>query len=102
MSQIKLKFLEEIAEQIPSLVLPTNRAVLKAIYFEKDRKNLNINDAIKLVSVQIHEIWQRAMIPTISQRRIQQRISDYCDKYVGLLKINKTSSKIDLFKVCFK
>lgn len=103
MSQYKVKILEDFAEQISPLMLPTNGAVIKAIYFEKDCRNIKIVDAIKVVCVQICELWQRAMIPIVSQQRIQKKIADYFDKYTALLKTSKDiptkKSKIELFKV---
>lgn len=87
-----LRILDEIPSQIPSNKLPLNADVIKAIYFEKENRNISKDDSIKIVLNQIYELWKRAMIPIVSKKRLQDKLNAYFDEYSKLSK-DKTDRK---------
>lgn len=98
MSEKVLKILAESAVTLPLTKLPLNGDVLKAIHFEKEIQKTSKSNAIKIVAKQISDLWNRTMIPTVTERRIQQQASSLYERHVTLRQNDKNNK---LFKVIF-
>lgn len=101
MPKDKLKIFDEIASQLYAFKLPTNRDIIKAIYYEKTNKT---NDgAIRSVAQYVSELWQQSSIPSACVRRVKDRVERCFNKYTALCKTDfghiKNKKKLDLFKV---
>lgn len=72
MANEKIKILDVFPSKLNFDVLPLNCEILQAIYYEKYNKSVTYDTAIKTVSNQIIEIWQRARIPIVTERSLYQ------------------------------
>ena len=96
---------------LPRLKLPTYGQVLRSFIFKIEEDQNSVGAKVKIqaanyVKDQVVEVYERANIQTISQRKIAQKIKDFYDKdYRGLQKMpanrrDETASqrKISTFK----
>lgn len=81
---MKLKILDDYPSQISSNKLPSNGDIIKAISFEKESAKISTNDAIKIVTSQMIELWKRAAIPIITKQRLNEKLVAYFDEYTKL------------------
>lgn len=78
-----------------ALVLPTYEDKLKYYLWVKheneevhhsNKFTYSVSQCVHKVACKIEEIWTSASLPVISQRRVQQRVKDYYEKFTKLKK----------------
>lgn len=106
MAATKIKVLNEFSAALPTRKLPTNREIIKAIYFESENLDISKEKAGKVVAKQVGELWKITNIPCVSNRRIKDKVEKYLGSYKQLLKIDSTRAesakaiqRLQLFKV---
>lgn len=67
---------EVVALKLPNDLLPSNKQILEAIYFEKGESNLKFADAIKSVAQQTYSLWREAAyLPVIAIKSVIDRMN---------------------------
>lgn len=93
MAAKKIKFLNEFSATLPTRKLPTNREIIKAIYFESENLNISKENAAKVVAKQVCELWKYTNIPCATNRRVKDKVEKYLQSYNQLLKIDSTRAE---------
>lgn len=102
MSKVTVRVLRQFPSKLPITQLPTNGDVIKAIYFEKESQKISREDAIYDVVRQIHRLWQITLIPIISKKGINKKLSMYFSNYTKLNIGDSSRAKNDEKKIVFK
>lgn len=101
MSRIKLKILDEYPSNFRKSVLPTNRDVIKAIYYMQSDK-IKFNSAIEKVSKIVFEIWNSIDVPCVTLKRIKKKAADLIQQYKKILKYDLSRRKNKIEETKFK
>lgn len=102
MASHKLHILNEFPSKIPSKKLPSNADIIKAIQFEKESANNSTEAAVKIVANQVNELWQRAQIPVVGERRINRQMTECFDDYLKLHQSDANRESYDAKVTTFK
>ena len=102
MASNKLHILNEFPTKIPSNKLPSNADIIKAIQFEKESANISTEAAVKIVANQVNELWQRAQIPVVGERRVNRQLIEYFEDYLKLYRSDSNRKSYDAKVAKFK
>lgn len=100
LSSVKLCF---EPSKLPTDVLPTKDQVIRAICFEKDVNENDYSVGIRSVSKEVIALWEKAMLPIVTPKRVGDKLSQYFEKYREIKKAVKSSAtqqQLKGFKVC--
>lgn len=93
-----------VPAKLPSNILPTKEQVIRAICFEKEENKIEYKSAIKRVSIDIIQLWEKASVPVVSEKGVSNKVSRCFNNYIKIKNGNSSSSvlqqKAKDFKVC--
>lgn len=69
--------------------LPVKREILSAIVYQKDQSGCTYAQAVKSIVNDVKIIWQRTLIPTITEERMIKVANNYFNDYNRLIREGK-------------